>query len=598
LQEYVNIDDSQRVKLLFGSSSIREGMNLQFYASCLYNLYIDFNPTDNTQLEGRIWRQGNRFDNVRIVVPLMENSMDIFMFQKLEEKTERINQIWNRDGQTNELNTEDFNPSELKYELITDPLTLAELQVEDDIKKFDEQIDDINLEYSTLNNFKAEYVKVEDLDVVGHNARNIYDKPVGYIYKYLSAFRPDLVPLSLIKDNTLLDGGDYKTRADRNNHYNMGWEKITNESQLNYTPQELIEKVVEFHRDQKFSLPKSYTPDVDFEIGDKVFIQTKRGKKKGVIDNINGMEEYNNLTYDIEIGKDDYVDEIPKNKLSLQKQKKSELLFNPFTKDRGNINAKYKWGQKQETKDFYDIGNYIDNKEDLDKLTKWADFMDYMKTKGKYNRGWRGDSVWWSVDYPLAFKRLAKAEAEFLKPRGLKNKADLEAKLVELTANMDDLAVQKKALTEQENLQESANIIQAKRDTELAMGIRKPSTYKARAEEFMSSNADYKGNDYLLVLSEKYLAKNIESIELLRQSPKYKELSKKDQKKLEKKVVSRLKLAKTKATSKKKKETSKGLSPIEKRIMALNLIAKIKPNDKKIAQKIKLLKKINLKFKK
>ena len=173
-------------------------MNLQFYASVLYNLYIDFNPTDNTQLEGRIWRQGNRFDNVRIVVPLMENSMDIFMFQKLEEKTERINQIWNKDGQTNELNTEDFNPSELKYELITDPLTLATLQVEDDIVRFDEKIDDINLEYATLNNFKAEYVKVEDLEVDQVYQRKIWTKPVGRMYEYVNAFRPDLLPLSLI----------------------------------------------------------------------------------------------------------------------------------------------------------------------------------------------------------------------------------------------------------------------------------------------------------------------------------------------------------------------------------------------------------------
>ena len=136
-------------------------MNLQFYASTLYNLYIDFNPTDNTQLEGRIWRQGNRFDNVRIVVPLMENSMDIFMFQKLEEKTERINQIWNKDGQTNELNTEDFNPAELKYELITDPKTLAKLEVDDKLKVLEEKIDDKVNELNALRNFESEYNKIE-----------------------------------------------------------------------------------------------------------------------------------------------------------------------------------------------------------------------------------------------------------------------------------------------------------------------------------------------------------------------------------------------------------------------------------------------------
>ena len=66
---------------------------------------------------GRIWRQGNAFGNVRIVTPLISDSIDIFMFQKLEDKTERINQIWTRNGNANEIDTTSFNPADLKYEL-------------------------------------------------------------------------------------------------------------------------------------------------------------------------------------------------------------------------------------------------------------------------------------------------------------------------------------------------------------------------------------------------------------------------------------------------------------------------------------------------
>ena len=211
LQEYVNISDEQRCKLIFGSSSIREGMNLQFYASTLYNLYIDFNPTDNTQLEGRIWRQGNRFDNVRIVVPLMENSMDIFMFQKLEEKTERINQIWNYDGQTNELNTQDFNPSELKYELITDPLTLAKLEVDDKVKDLDEKINDNQIQKNSLTNFVAQYDKVKDLNsrfVLGYGS-TMEDNIPFQQYMYLQTFRPDLVPLPFLKKEAFANTPSY-----------------------------------------------------------------------------------------------------------------------------------------------------------------------------------------------------------------------------------------------------------------------------------------------------------------------------------------------------------------------------------------------------
>lgn len=84
------------IKVLIGSATIKEGINLQNKATTLYNCWLDWNPTDVKQLEGRIWRFGNRYANVRIVNPLMEDSVDTFIFQKLEEKTSRINEIWYR----------------------------------------------------------------------------------------------------------------------------------------------------------------------------------------------------------------------------------------------------------------------------------------------------------------------------------------------------------------------------------------------------------------------------------------------------------------------------------------------------------------------
>ena len=74
------------------------------------------------------WRQGNTFKNVRIVIPLMSDSMDIFMFQKLEEKTSRINSIWNFDGTTNVLPVEELDPQEQKMALITNPRVIAEME--------------------------------------------------------------------------------------------------------------------------------------------------------------------------------------------------------------------------------------------------------------------------------------------------------------------------------------------------------------------------------------------------------------------------------------------------------------------------------------
>ena len=131
------------VKVIIGSATIKEGINLQSRASVLYNCWLDWNPTDLKQLEGRIWRYGNRYANVRIVIPLMENSMDPFIFQKLLEKTSRINEIWSRHGVTNQLSLEEFNPAELKMGLITDPYALAELVLLQDPEQMQDAINSL-----------------------------------------------------------------------------------------------------------------------------------------------------------------------------------------------------------------------------------------------------------------------------------------------------------------------------------------------------------------------------------------------------------------------------------------------------------------------
>lgn len=120
------------VKVIIGSATIREGINLQKNGTVLYDLYPDWNPTDFLQLTGRIWRQGNRFGFVRIAMPLVENSMDVFIFQKLEEKTARINDIFYREGKSNIIDLDSFDPEEIKYALVKDVsyLTLLDFDIE------------------------------------------------------------------------------------------------------------------------------------------------------------------------------------------------------------------------------------------------------------------------------------------------------------------------------------------------------------------------------------------------------------------------------------------------------------------------------------
>jgi predicted ABC-type ATPase len=150
------ISDDERLKVLIGSATIREGINLQAYSSTLFNCFLSFNPTDIQQLEGRIYRQGNAFANVRIVNPIMIDSADIFMFQKLEEKTSRINSVFETDGHTNVLKTEEFDPKELKYSLVKDPFVLAKMEVIEDTEKTNEAISDLKNDIKKLENLKSD----------------------------------------------------------------------------------------------------------------------------------------------------------------------------------------------------------------------------------------------------------------------------------------------------------------------------------------------------------------------------------------------------------------------------------------------------------
>lgn len=142
------------VKIIVGTGAIKEGIDLQDNTSVVYNCYMDWRPTDVKQLEGRAWRFGNRFANVRIVTPLLENSLDPFLFQKLEEKTARINDIFDRADKKNILDVEEFNPEELKMGLITDPIKRAKEQVSQESSVVEREIKITETKISSISDVR------------------------------------------------------------------------------------------------------------------------------------------------------------------------------------------------------------------------------------------------------------------------------------------------------------------------------------------------------------------------------------------------------------------------------------------------------------
>lgn len=122
------------IKVIIGSSTMREGVDLQKYGTVIYICYLDWNPTDIHQLMGRIWRFGNIYSHVRIVVPLIENSSDVFTWQKLSEKMSRLNSIWTRADGTKVFEESELDPEELKKSLINDPEEIARYEIEEEVQ--------------------------------------------------------------------------------------------------------------------------------------------------------------------------------------------------------------------------------------------------------------------------------------------------------------------------------------------------------------------------------------------------------------------------------------------------------------------------------
>ncbi len=143
------------VKVIIGTATIREGIDLQTKGTVIYNCYPDWNPTDIRQLEGRIWRQGNEFGFVRIAMPLVQDSMDVFVFQKLEEKTARINDIWYRGDRGNVLDLESLDPEEVKFALITDVEAIANEKLKRLVKQQERKKDKLQAHIKTISEYSA-----------------------------------------------------------------------------------------------------------------------------------------------------------------------------------------------------------------------------------------------------------------------------------------------------------------------------------------------------------------------------------------------------------------------------------------------------------
>ncbi|MCR4714274.1 MAG: Eco57I restriction-modification methylase domain-containing protein [Treponemataceae bacterium] len=125
-------------KILIGSAAISEGMNLNGNSIALYNLTLGWNPTESVQVEGRIHRQGNAQGRVHIVYPLLEDSCDPFLYQKHDEKSSRIDDLFSYKSGS-KMSVSGIDPQEAKFALIKNPATLADFEIQNKVNELEKQ---------------------------------------------------------------------------------------------------------------------------------------------------------------------------------------------------------------------------------------------------------------------------------------------------------------------------------------------------------------------------------------------------------------------------------------------------------------------------
>jgi hypothetical protein len=103
-----------RIRILFGSTAkMGERTNVQTRLVALHHLDAPWRPADIEQREGRILRQGNQNEYVKIFRYVTEGSFDAYMWQTLETKCRFITQVMSGDATMR--HAEDVDSTALTY---------------------------------------------------------------------------------------------------------------------------------------------------------------------------------------------------------------------------------------------------------------------------------------------------------------------------------------------------------------------------------------------------------------------------------------------------------------------------------------------------
>jgi len=187
-----------KVKVLVWWKTTSEGIDLQKHWVTTIFFSLNWNPTTTVQAWWRVWRPGNPRDKVYEAYLLSEDSGDLRLMQKYEEKASRINDIFSYQGRVFE--DPSMTDGEAKMALLTDPKAKAEQQMNMDKIDIEVKIEDYKSlverngsRIELLDKASKDMVKLqENVDYYAEKQKNAYWGLMQYQKDKLEEFRTEL----------------------------------------------------------------------------------------------------------------------------------------------------------------------------------------------------------------------------------------------------------------------------------------------------------------------------------------------------------------------------------------------------------------------
>jgi len=242
-------------KILIGSSAIKEGIDLNKRAHTLYILDSDFSPSNAMQLEGRIWRQGNMWKYVRIVYVLGRDSIDAFVYSKLQQKINEIKKML--ESGVYELNKTQFtiDAKERIKKIISDIDQLTELEWQDKNDELNTKNAELSSKKSDLITISQEYGRIKK-----DYANNM--KLINAIYQIVLKGEKVKIAKQIKQDYDILNENKYRLESANKG---LQWRK-----QNPYMPMSIIEALKIL--DKQIEDKKRVFPFVNKEINENTSV--------------------------------------------------------------------------------------------------------------------------------------------------------------------------------------------------------------------------------------------------------------------------------------------------------------------------------------